>query len=135
MKAQCASFAGRRGVEDPKAFFVWLRSDPAYFHRVLAKWVVADTGWKIRWILKRKHFNVWNLHLLRHDVTPGTEAEAARNAVYSALQRCGDPCPKRDIEVSLIGGRVGVAFIFEKGVPGSLRFTEGRGIWSDEQWP
>jgi len=122
------------GPESPKAFFQFLRADRAYFHRVFAKWL-RDAGFEIRWVRKRMNHHVWNLHLLRGTVLPGCEEETARQVVSTTLQRCGNDCRKKEIEVSVIGNRVGAAFIFPKGTTGSLIFSKQRASWCADDWP
>jgi hypothetical protein len=123
-----------RGPESPKAFFQFLRADCAYFHRVFAKWL-SDSGFEIRWITKRVNFHVWNLHLLRGTVLPGCEEETARQVISTTLRRCGCGCRKKEIEVSVIGNRVGAAFIFPEGHTGSLVFSRRRASWCADDWP
>ena len=64
-----------------------------------------------------------------------TEVEAAREVIQATLDRFGVDCRKREIEVSVIGNRVGAAFIFERGTPGSLLFSKGRDSWCADAWP
>ena len=95
-----------RGPESPKGFFRFLRADRAHFHNVLAKWL-WEAGFEIRWIRKRMNHDVWNMHLLRGTVTPGCEEQKVRQVISTTLQRCGGDCRKKEIEVSVIGNRVG----------------------------
>lgn len=120
--------------ESPKAFFRLLRQNHAYYHRVFEKWL-RQAGFEVRWIRKRVYHEVWNLHLLRGGVNPGDEAEATREVICDTVKRCGVKCSKRDVEVSVIGNRVGVAFIFNLGTPGSLSFSMGRESWCADAWP
>jgi len=122
------------GPESPKAFFQFLHADCAYFHRVFSKWL-RQAGFEIRWIRKRMHHEVWELHLMRGSVYPGWEAETAREAICDTLRRCGAPCRKKEVEISVIGNRIGAAFIFAQGTPGSLAFSRGRESWCADEWP
>jgi hypothetical protein len=124
----------RPDPESPKLFFRLLRADLAYFHRVFAKWV-GQSGFEIRWIVKRANHDLWNLHLLRGAVRPGCEEATARQIINSTLQRCGGGCRKKDIEISVIGNRIGAAFIFSKGHAGSLAFSRQRELWCADEWP
>jgi hypothetical protein len=123
-----------RGSESPKGFFRFLRAHPAYFHRVFAKWL-REAGFEVRWVRKRANKDVWNVYLLRGSVPPGCEAETARQVISTTLRRSGVECPMKEIEIAVIGNRVGAAFIFEKGMPGSLSCCKGAGQWCAEEWP
>lgn len=123
-----------RGPESPKAFFRGLRSAPSYFHEIIARWL-HEAGFQVRYVRKRANHQVWNLYLLRGGVPPGTEAEAARQTLSVTLKRCGIECPKKEIEITVIGKTVGAAFIFQDGAPGTLVFTQGRELWCADAWP
>jgi hypothetical protein len=122
------------GPESPHGFFRFLRADRAYFHRAFVKWLCA-AGFEMRRITKRANHHIWNLHLLRGTVRPGCEDEAARQVISTTLQRCGCDCPEKEIEVSVIGNRVGAAFIFPEGNAGSLVFSRQRASWCADDWP
>ena len=129
-----AGKAGWHGGESPKAFFAFLSAHPAHFHRVFAKWL-THAGFEIRWIRKRATHGVWNLYLLRGAVPPGEEDETARNVISATLKLWGVACAKSEVEVSIIGTRIGAAFIFESGTPGSLVYSRGRESWCPDTWP
>ncbi len=122
------------GAENPKAFFAFLRADPGYSHRVISKWL-RQRGFETRWVRRRVHFGVWNLHLIRGTVVPGTEDHAVRQTVRETLKRFGVDCPLNEVEVSVIGSRIGAAFIFHGGTPGSLVVSKGRENWCADEWP
>lgn len=123
-----------RGPEDPKAFFAFLNAHPARFHRVFGKWL-SGAGFQPRWICRRVNHGVWNVHLLRGTVAPGEEIDTAVDILSAALRHCGSDHRRHDIEVTAIGNRLGAAFIFEQGTPGSLVFTKGREAWCADEWP
>jgi hypothetical protein len=122
------------GAESPHAFFQFLRADRAYFHRAFLKGL-AGAGFETRRITRRSAHHVWNLHLLRGTVRPGFEDETARQVISTTLQRCGCGCREKEIEVAVIGNRVGVAFIFAEGHTGSLIFSKQRESWCADNWP
>jgi hypothetical protein len=122
------------GPESPHAFFQFLRADRAYFHRALVKWLGA-AGFEIRRVTKRMNHHVWNLHLMRGTVRSGCEHETARQVISTTLQRCGCGCRGKEIEVSVIGNRIGAAFIFTEGNAGSLVFSKQRASWCADEWP
>jgi hypothetical protein len=122
------------GPESPHAFFQFLRADRAYFHRALSK-MLGSVGFETRRITKRSQHHVWNLHLLSGTVRPGCEEETARQVISTTLQRCGWDCREKDIEVAVIGNRVGAAFIFAEGHTGSLIFSKQRASWCADDWP
>jgi hypothetical protein len=123
-----------RGPESPKAFFRCLRSAPSYYHEMIARGL-HETGFQVRYVRKRANHQVWNLYLLRGGVSPGTEAEAARQTLSVTLRRCGVECPKKEIEITVIGNTVGASFIFQDGAPGTLVLTKGRESWCADAWP
>ena len=122
-----------RGPESPKAFFAHLRAHPAHFHRIFAKWL-CEAGFEIRW-LKKQANRVWNMYLMRGSVFPGWETETAKEVITTTMKRCGVDYPKREIEVSVIGITVGVAFVFHSGTPGTLAFRRGREFWCADACP
>ena len=123
-----------QGPESPTGFFQFLRADWAYFHRVFSKWL-QQAGFEIRWIRRRTNHDLWQLYLMRGTVIPGLEAQTARDTICATLKRCGADCRPRDIEVAVIGNRVGAAFIFDSGTPGSLVYSRGREAWCADEWP
>jgi hypothetical protein len=122
------------GSESPKGFFRFLRAHHAYFHRAFAKWL-HEAGFEVRWVRKRMNHHVWNLYLMSGTVLPGCERDTARQVIAETLNRYGVECPEKEIEVSVIENRVGAAFIFKKGIPGSLSFCKGAEQWCADEWP
>ena len=122
-----------RGPESPKAFFARLRADPAHFHRIFSRWLL-EAGFEIRWLKKRAN-HMWNSYLLCGSVFPGWEVGTAKEVIRTTLKRCGVDYPKTEIEASVIGKTVGVAFIFRSGTPGTLAFRRGRELWCADFGP
>jgi len=121
--------------ENPKFFFFKvLKNDPKRFFRLFAS-TLESAGFQPVWVRKRAHHNVWNVCLRRDRILPGTEAETAADVVSTAIRRSGAECLEREVEVSVIGDRVGLSFIFEQGVPGTLVFRQGKECWCDDPMP
>jgi hypothetical protein len=120
--------------ESPKGFFRLLRADRTRLHRVFANSLTAG-GFEIGTVRKRSTHDVWNVFFRRGGVTPGCEAQTAKIVIGRTLKDSGVKCPRRDIDVSVIGSRISAAFIFHKGIPGSLVFRRGQECWCADEWP
>jgi hypothetical protein len=91
----------------------------------LARFLTA-AGFDIRRIERKdNHAHVWVVHMRRGFVPWGQEVETAKVYVQTFLRRQGVRYPKREIDVSVRGDRMIVAFIWEAGTPGMLIYWGG----------
>ncbi len=116
----------RRTAPDPLKKFLAKRSlDGLYHHCRLARFLTG-AGFDIRRIERQdNHADVWVVHMRRGFVPWGEEVETAKAYVQTFLRRRGVPYPRREIDVSLRGDRIVVAFIWKAGTPGILIFWGG----------
>ncbi len=117
----------RRGrPPDPlKKFLAKRNLDGLYYHCRLARFLTG-AGFDIRRIERQdNHADVWVIHMRRGFVPWGEEVETAKAYVHTFLRRQGVHYPKREINVSVRGERLIVAFIWEAGTPGMLIFWGG----------
>ena len=121
-------------METPKGFFKLLSADYRRFHRVFAERLGA-AGFEVRWIRKRANKGIWEVHMLRGKVLPGTEQQIMRRVICGALASFGVKCPLRDVDFYVRGDRMSVAFFFDNGEIGSLSYFKGEEKWCSEPWP
>jgi hypothetical protein len=117
---------GRRAAPVPlKKFLVKRRLDCLFHHCRLARFLTG-AGFDIRRIERKdNHADVWVVHMRRGFVPWGQEVESAKVYVQTFLRRQGVRYPKREIDVSVHGDRILVAFIWKAGTPGMLIFWGG----------
>ena len=117
----------RRGTPpDPlKKFLAKRKLGGLYHHCRLARFLTA-AGFDIRRVERKdNHADVWVVHMRRGFVPWGEEVVTAKACVQTFLRRQGVRYPKREIEVSMQGDRMIVAFIWKAGTPGMLIFWGG----------
>ena len=118
--------ANRRGIlPGPLKKFLAKRNIIGLYHHCrLARFLTA-AGFDIRRIERQDNLaDVWVVQLRRGFVPSGEEVETAKAYVHTFLLRQGVRYPKREIDVSVRGERLIVAFIWKAGTPGMLIFGE-----------
>ena len=96
-----------------------------YHHCRLAQFLTG-AGFDIRRIEREdNHADVWVVRMRRGFVPWGEEVQTAKSYVHTFLRRQGVRYPKREIDVSVRGDQVNVAFIWKAGTPGMLIFWGG----------
>lgn len=121
-------------METPKRFFELLRADYRRFHRVFAE-RLGTAGFEVRRIRKRANKGIWEVHMRRGSVPPGTEQQMMRRVICGVLASFGVKCPLRDVDFYVRGDRMSAAFIFDKGTVGSLSYFRGEEQWCAVPWP
>jgi hypothetical protein len=119
--------ANRRGTPpDALKKFLAKRSLGGLYHHCRLARFLTGAGFDIRRVEREdNHADVWVVHMRRGFVPWGEEVETAKSYVQTFLRRQGVHYPKREIDVSVRGDRMIVAFIWKAGTPGMLIFWGG----------